>query len=53
MRHVTGDMWHVICDWWSEVNIMSKIQVISSYSLEWRLSEDLEEIDEFVKESIK
>ena len=30
-----------------------QIQVFNSYSLEWRLSEDLEEMDELVKESIK
>ena len=29
--HVKRDMWHVTCDTWREVNILSKLQVPSSY----------------------
>ena len=40
-RYVTRDMWHVTCDTWWGVNILSKFHIPSSYTLgltvSWRL----------------
>ena len=33
MWHVTSDMWHVTCDTWWGMNILSKLQLPSSYDL--------------------
>ena len=35
--HVTCDMWHITCNMWWGVNILSKFQLPSSYSL-WFIS---------------
>ena len=38
MWHLTGDMWHVRCQGWWGVNILSKYQLLSFYGLELTMS---------------
>ena len=41
-RHVTCDMytWHMTCDRWGKVNLLSKCKFPNSYSIEWKSFEE-------------